>query len=222
MRIGGIARGIAATVVLAGCSAGDVTALPDAAGFDASPNDATTSDAAVKDASASDATTSDVVVAVPDAAPDSGTTITGSKPPSGSTMCGSGTFGPSDSMNVCQTSNPWFPPSYAVTKACGGAGFTFSSGLWEVWCTPSSVYLFARFDDAVGFEIVPPTGNFEAGNGGGSANAWFDTAKKRIIVEAPNAQPTAKSGKMYLLYFDGNTDAGTKFRMVGGAALSWK
>ena len=187
-----------------------------------------TTDAATD--SAHDGTVSDGGPPTTDAAADAapidagfdGTTPSGSTPPKGSSLCGSGSFGPADSMNVCQTSNPWFPPQYTVTKDCGGAGFSFTSGVWEAWCTPSSVYIFARFDGAKGFELVAPTGDFHAGNGGGSANAWFDVAKQRIIVEAPNVQPTAKSGEIYLLRFDGNTDAGTKFRMVGGVALSWK
>ncbi|HEX7602833.1 MAG TPA: hypothetical protein VF316_14555 [Polyangiaceae bacterium] len=198
--------------MLAGCGSGGPETSSDAGGSDANASDAPANDAAV----VSDATSpSDAAVA------DSGVTATGSKPPWGSTLCGSGTFTPADSMNVCQTSNPYFPPTSQVTKACGGAGFAFSGGIWEAWCTPSSLYLFARFDDAVGFDSVAPTGNFEAGNGGGSANAYFDYVKKRIFVEVPNAQPAAKSGKIYLLHFDGITDAGSEFRMVAGVALTW-
>jgi hypothetical protein len=219
MRFGGIAWLLGSLVVVAGCGAGGPASSndPDAGGEDAAAGDASTKDVAVANDASSPSDAS-----VVDAEVDSGVTATGSKPPSGSTLCGAGTFTPADSMNVCQTSNPWFPPMYHVTKACGGVGFGFSGGLWEAWCTPSSLYLFARFDDAVGFDIVPPTGNFEAGNGGGSANAYFDYAKKRIIVDIPNAQPSAKSGKIYLLHFDGNTDAGTDFRMVAGVALTWK
>ncbi len=179
-------------------------------------NDGTASDASKPPSS--DASTD----GGPSDAPFDGTTPSGSKPPQGSSLCGSGTFGPSESMNVCQTSNPWFPPQYTVTKDCGGAGFSFTSGVWEAWCTSLSVYIFARFDGAKGFEIDFPSGNFQAGNGGGSANAWSDITNQRIIIDAPNVQPTAKSGQMYLLHFDGNTDAGTKFRMVGGVALDWK
>lgn len=219
MRFGGTACLLGLIVTLAGCgSAGPAASTePDAGDADALVDDASAKDAAV----VGDATPPGDA-SVTDGEADSGVTATGSKPPSGSTLCGSGTFTPADSMNVCQMANPYFPPMYHVTKACGGVGFSFSGGLWEAWCTPSSLYLFARFDDAVGFEIVPPTGNFEAGNGGGSANAYFDLAKKRITVEVPNADLGAKSAKIYLLHFDGNSDAGTDFRMVGGAALTWK
>ena len=208
-----------ALFVLGGCSsAGPVTSTDsDAGGSDANASDGSTKDADV----VSDAT-SPSDAAIGDGEADSGVSATGSKPPSGSTLCGSGTFTPGDSMNVCQTSNPYFSPMYHVTKACGGVGFNFSGGIWEAWCTPSSLYLFARFDDAVGFEVVPPTGNFEVGNASGYANAYFDYAKKRVLVDVPNPPPAAKSGKIYLLHFDGNTDAGTDFRMVAGVALTWK
>lgn len=218
MRFGGMASLLASSFVLVACGASSTSAPDDAGVVDSSTGDAPSTDGSTKDASAPDVTTSK------DGAPltDSGTTATGSKPPLGSTLCGSGTFTPADSMTVCQTASPYFPPQYNVTKDCGGAGFSFSSGLWEAWCTPSGVYIFARFDDATGFGIGGPTGNFEAGNGGGSANAYLDAAKEQIFVDAPNVQPSAKSGDLFLLNFDGTTDAGTNFRMVGGAALTWK
>lgn len=212
-------------VVGAACGSGGPLAPASADGSvdtssDASPEDPAARDGSPKDGSLADGSVAD---AASDGGGDAGISSTGSMPPAGATICGSGTISPTDSNNVCQTTSPSFPPFYNVTKACGGAGFSFSSGVWEAWCTPSTVYLFARFDDAVGFETGSPWGNFQSGSGAGSANAYFESAKKRILVSAPNAQLSAKAGQLYLMRFDGLTSGGvSNFRIVGGVALTWK
>ena len=154
MRIVALGGLFALVSVVAACGSGDPT-VPETDGgaAESSPGDSATKDSGALDGAVLDASQSDGSVS--DAASDTGVTATGSIPPAGATLCGSGTFVPADSMNVCQMSSPYFPPMYTVTKACGGAGFTFVSGLWEAWCTPSATYLFARFDDATGFEIEP-------------------------------------------------------------------
>jgi hypothetical protein len=191
----------------------DAAADPKPDGGSATGHDGGAPDAATKDASPADGGS------------DSGVTATGSRPPAGSTLCGSGTFTPTDSLSECQGATPYFPAMYNVTKSCGGSGFTFSSGLWEAWCTASTVYLFARFENPTGFNGPGPSapfGYFQSGNGSGTANAYFDATAKGLIVSAPNGLLSSKAGQLFLLHFDGSAGSVSNFTMVGGVALTWK
>jgi hypothetical protein len=93
----------------------------------------------VKDAAGSD------TGSLPDGggATDGNTTSLAPRPPSGATKCGSGTFSANDSTTACQ-SQPTFGGQLAYPHDCGSVDV--AGGQFEVWCSSTETYLWARFD----------------------------------------------------------------------------
>jgi hypothetical protein len=95
-----------------------------------------------KDASGSDAALSPDGSGPTDA--DADTAALAPHPPSGATKCGSGTFTANDSTAACQ-SDPTLGP-LAYPRDC--TSFVIAGGEFEVWCSSTQTYLWARFDGA--------------------------------------------------------------------------
>ena len=122
--------------------AAHVDAAHDDAGLDAAHVDAGHDDASATDAGTMDATTLDA-----------GFDPRVSHPPAGATLCGHGAFSASDATMGCMAPSFVLDDTFlpdggvgSVPRAC--SALTTTGGVWEVWCSPGSAYVWARFDEA--------------------------------------------------------------------------
>jgi hypothetical protein len=185
---------------------------------------------------------------------DAGSLLTPS-PPKGATECGSGTITQASSSTACMMPN-WVLDSMPLPD--GGtamtprdcSALTVTSGTWEVWCTSTEVYLWARFNgvndtgslvDCHGLSLIEiDEGVYSSGSGGGNGTqvATFELDGTEIAGLTPampedmvitvtldNPSGTAGSADLFVL---GSLEDSCKMgafdpeTVLAGVTVTWK
>jgi len=152
MKRGGRTAWLLATLCACGAGSNSIANRGDAGAGDAASQDSSTGPgpdgAALRDSGAAE-NESGADGALPNPGQDASAladaggdaSATAANPPPGSTPCGGGTFTATDSASSCQLYSNFL---MAAAENCNEV--TVTGGAWEAWCSPTSIYLWARFD----------------------------------------------------------------------------
>jgi len=237
----------------AGCSSAGsgATGSPDAQGASSTDGggDAAAPDSGSKkrsDGGGSESSTSDAHVGAdapptPEAGPADGGLWAGTTTPPGYSLCGNGTFKPSDFIAGCSVASSSIDIQM-LDRDCDAA--TVTGGQWEAWCGTKATdapYVRVEYDGlsatgkypgCMGFTEMSVVSGWIDANGGGSGMtapgvpAMFDVGMpvNDALQSLGNTQPaTSGTGNVFLIAgLPGACSELGPQAVIGGVAVSWK
>jgi hypothetical protein len=250
-----------AVTLLLGCSgtSGSFSSMEHdsgtATGADADPLMHADGTAPVDGGSNGDSAPDDASHCVDSATSDAGKSLLTPSPPPGATECGSGDITQASVTTACMMPNTILDsmplPDGGTTmtpRACDA--ITVASGMWQVWCTPTEAYIWARFDgvkdtgtlhDCHGLSLLEiDEGVYSSGFGGGNGTqvATFEldgteiggltsSMTENMVFAATIGNPSSTGGAADIFVLGSLEDSCgggglDQETVLAGATVAWK